>query len=160
VGCKSFGVNQVLIGLYRIGITGFAEALKKADESGLSGRDEILDLLVKSLAADNLIPHKQIEAYRTALWREYLRYKGQDFSDFLSEVDVVIRGLAGEELDDFVQTTISVFAEFELKPVIRTEPPGSYDPDPCLAVGNEIIVRGQCSRAAFKDAVRKSLSDW
>jgi hypothetical protein len=160
LGCRSFGISQVLIGLDRIGVVGLAEAMKKAVASGLQNREAITTLLFETLAADNYIPTRQIEAFRTALWREYLRYNQQDFSEFYSEVEVVVRGDPGEELDRFVQTAHSVFADFELRPLIQLEPPDHAGPNPQLVVRNETIVRGVISRPLFKSAVHKSMSDW
>jgi len=160
MGCKSFGVSQILIGLYKIGISGLADALKKATESGLSDRDAILNLLIETLSTGNYIPESQVEAYRTALWREYLRYNRKDFSAFFSEAEVVVRGEPGEELNRFLRLTASVFAEFELKPVIRLEPPDRDGPNPQLIAREDVIVRGMPVRAQFKSAVQKSLTDW
>jgi hypothetical protein len=160
VGCRSFGVSQVLVGLHRVGITGLKEAMKKAEESGLAGREAIVDGLLRILAADNLIPERQIDAYRIALWREYLRYRGDDFSEFFTEVEVVIRGAPGEELDRFVETAKSVFAEFELKPLASVEPPGGEGPNPQLLIQNDAVVRGFVSRQLLKNALRQTISDW
>ena len=160
MGCKSFGISQILIGLYRVGVSGLADALKTATESGLSDRDAILNLLIETLSAGNYIPEGQIEAYRTALWREYLRYNKKDFSAFFSEASVVVRGEPGEELDRFLRMTSSVFADFELKPVIRFEPPDRNGPNPQVIVGEDVIVRGMPDRTQFKNAVQKSLTDW
>ncbi len=160
MGCKNFGISQVLVGLYRVGVTGLAEALKAADESGISDRRALLDLLIEILGADNYIPETELESYRSAIWREYLRHRGEDFSDFYSEVDAVIRGVPGEDLFRFVEMTKSVFGEFELKPNILLEPPGDDGAQPQLVLRNDTIVRGAASRAEFKAAVRKSFSDW
>ncbi len=160
MGCRNFGVSQVLIGLDRIGIVGLAEAMNKSVESGLQERDAIVDLLLEILAADNFIPENQMQAYRRALWREYLRYNKRDFRDFYSEVNVTVRGEPGEELDKFLHTTTSVFGDFELKPLITMEPPNETGSHPQLVVRNETIVRGPLIRAHFKAAVHKSLSDW
>jgi hypothetical protein len=160
MGCKSFGINQILIGLYRVGLSGLGDALDKATKSGLSDQDTIVDLLLETLAADNYIPESQIQAYRTALWREYLRFNKKDFRAFFSEADVVIKGTPGEELDRFVRTTTSIFADFELKPVIRLEPADEKGPNPQLIVREDTIVRGLPDRTQFKNSVQKSLTDW
>jgi len=160
MGCKSFGVNQMFVDLYRVGINGLHDALKKADESGLTDRAEIVELILQSLASSNYIPSSQDESYRMALWREYLRFKGKDFSEFFSAVDLIVRGEPGEELDRFLQMTNAVFADFELRPVIMVEPPAPGERSPQLVVGNEAVVCGAVGRAQFKSAVQKSFSDW
>jgi len=159
VGCKNFGVSQILVGLDRIGITGLGDILKSADEAGLKDRDAIVTFLVGTLAREHYITDRQIDAIRTAIWREYLRYRGEDISDFFSEVQVTVRGGGGER-DRFVEMTMSVFAEFELRPVITFEPGGNDGPYPQLLVREEVIIRGNLNRPQFKLAVRKSFTDW
>jgi len=160
VGCRSYGVNTVLVGLHRVGLVGLEEALKKAEDSGLDEQAAITDLLLETLSAENYIPEAQKAPFRTALWREYLRRRGEDFSDFLSEIEVTVRGEAGEGREAFVETLGSVFREIELKPLLSFSPPGDPGPNPQLVIDDEIIVRGLQSRQAFKTAVRKSITDW
>jgi len=160
MGCKSFGISQVLIGLHRVGIAGLGDALQKAATSGLRDRDAIVACLLESLKDDNFIPESQLEDYRTALWREYLRQQRQDFSEFYSKAEVVVRGAPGAELDAFLRLAVSVFADFELRPVFSLAPPHPGERNPQLIVGEETIVRGLPDRSAFKNAVRRSLSDW
>jgi hypothetical protein len=160
MGCGSFGVSAVLVGLHRVGIVGLRNALEKADQSGLVDRKAILDLVIDILAVDNYIPEGQKDSFRTAIWREYLRYKGEDFSAFYSEVDVTVRAQPGEERDRFVDTLRSVFRDFELRPVITFVSESKQGANPQLVIGDEIIVRGCPDRQSFKAAVRKSISDW
>lgn len=160
VGCRSFGVGTILVGLHRVGIVGFKDALKQIDESGLTDREAIVDHLIETLAADNYIPDPQLEAFRTAIWREYLRHKGEDFSEFFSAVDVTVRGDHDDERDRFVKMLRSVLGDFELTPTIRFAPPGQAGPNPQLVIDDEIIIRGPQSRHDFKTAIRKSISDW
>lgn len=160
MGCRNFGINQIMVGLYRVGITGLSDALKEAEDSGRAGKQAVVDFLVETLARDNYIPDAQKEAYRTALWREYLRHKGEDVSPAFSEVDVVVRGRPGEELDRFLETVSSVFGDFELRPVVTMQPPPESGPAFQLEVNGDIIVRGFPDRTRFKAAVQKSFSDW
>jgi hypothetical protein len=160
VGCRSFGVNTILVGLHRVGLVGLEEALKKASESGLADREELIELLLDTLTGENYVPETQREAFGLALWREYLRYRGEDFSEFLSEIEVTVRGEEGERRDAFVETLGSVFREIELKPLIVFAPPAEPGPNPQLVINDEIIVRGVQSRQAFKTAVRRSITDW
>jgi len=160
MGCGTWGVTQVLIGLHRIGIVGLGGALKTVDDSGLTGQEEILDLLMDTLLAENYMPERQADDVRRALWREVLRHRGEDFSDFLSPVEVTVRGRAGPERDRFVDEMRSVFATFELEPVTTYEPEAGEGSHPQLAIGEHTIVRGHPGRRRFEAAVRQSFSDW
>lgn len=153
-------VAKILIGLHEVGIVGLHEALKEAEESNLGEREEILDRLMDRLSAENYIPESQADGYRTAVWREFLRRRGEDFRDFYSEVEVVVRGEPGEERDRFVATLTSVFGDFELKPVVAYAPPTGDEVTPELVVRDHTIVQGNLPRRAFREAVRRSLSHW
>jgi len=89
-----------------------------------------------------------------------LRHRGEDFTDFYSEVEVVVRGEAGAERDRFVEVLAEVFADFELRPVFTFEPAADDGVQPVLVAEDNTIVRGLQTRANLKSAVRKSFSDW
>jgi hypothetical protein len=157
---KSVGVRQVLVGLNRVGIVRLRDALKKVAESCLTDREAIIDLLMDTLEADNYIADRRKETYRTALWREYLRYKGEDIRHLFSEIEVTVRGEDCKKRDEFVEMLESVFAEFELKPVITYASGDEDGPNPQLVVFGETIVQGHQGRRHIKDAVRKTISGW
>jgi|GEM_PF-2875327 len=157
---KPSGVNLILIGLHRVGIVGLGKAFKQIDDSGLTDREEITDRIIGLLADGNYIPDTQREAYRIALWREFLRYQGQDISEYYSEVEVKVRGEVGDLRDQFVDTLISVFGEFELRPTITFVSPTGEDPRPELLMDDDTIVRGPVSRQNLKAAVGRRISDW
>lgn len=152
--------NLILIGLHRVGIVGLGKVFRQIDESGLTGREEITDRIIGLLTNDNYISDAQKEAYRTALWREFLRYQGRDISEYYSEVEVKVRGEAGDLRDQFVDTLISVFGDFELKPAVTFVSPVGEDPGPELLMGDDTIVRGPVSRQDFKIAIDRCISDW
>ena len=102
----SFGVTPILVGLNRVGIVGLGDALKQIDAEGLTEREAIVDRLIETLSPDNYLPESQREAFRIALWREYLRFKGRDLRPFYSEIDVTVRSEPGDERDRFVDLTI------------------------------------------------------
>ena len=161
MSCGSFGVASILVGLHRVGIVGLADALKQADASGLTEREELLDLMTERLSADNFVPAAQAEPYRTAIWREYLRFKGQDLREYYSEIDVTVQGEAGEGRDRFVAALGSALAGFELKPGISFAPEGPEGAHPQLVIGEETILRGlPPTQRGFESAIRKSISDW
>jgi hypothetical protein len=158
---KDYSVVQVLVGLDRIGIVGLSEAFQNAEDSGLQDREAILDVMIEHLSKRNYMPETRIEAYRKAIWREYLRRRGEDFSDFFLEIEVIIRGEVGEARDRFLELITSVLADFALRPVIVEYAPVSTEsPNPQLEIGGETIARGITNRSALKKAVHQSLSDW
>jgi hypothetical protein len=150
----------VLVGLHRVGIVGLHQACEKASAAGLSGREEVVDFLLAELASDNFIPNGQEEGYRTALWREYLRFLGEDFSEFFSEIEVTVRGEAGENRDLLADLCASVLADFELRPVLEFGEADDDEPNPQLVIGDETVVRGLPSRRSLKATIRQRLSDW
>ncbi|MFC1853748.1 hypothetical protein ACFL27_26490 [candidate division CSSED10-310 bacterium] len=158
--CDGYSVTYVLVELHRIGLVGLKKTFMQVDQSGLSDRDAKLDLMLKMLARENYIPLDKIEAYRTTLWREYLRHKGEDFSDFFSPIQVIVRGENGEERNLFVKTLRSVFSYFELKPLISFTPPAPEGPHPQLVVDDQTIVQGYTNHKWFKEAVKRTISDW
>jgi len=158
--CGSYAVSQVLVGLHRVGIVGLQQACEKASAADLGDREQIVDFLLAELAADNFIPREQEEAYRTALWREYLRFLGKDFSEFFSHIEVTIRGEPGEDRDRLAELCASVLAEFELRPVVEFEAEGDDGPEPQLAIADETVVRGVPSPRSLKATIRQRLSDW
>ena len=159
--CGSYSVSQVLVGLHRVGIVGLRQACEKVAAVGLAGRQEIVDFLLSELGADNFIPVGQEEAFRTALWREYLRFVGVDFSEFFSEIEVTVGGEPGENRDSLVERCTLVLAEFELRPVVDLV--GANEgggPDPELVIGGTTVARGLPSRKSLRATIRQRLSDW
>jgi hypothetical protein len=154
------GVTSVLVGLHRIGLMGLRSALEEVAGSGLTDRDAIVDRLTESVLKENYVPDPRSEDFRTALWREYLRYKGEDFSDFYTEVAVTVRGEPGAEREQFVKMLCSILAEFELKPVVTFSASEQEGRHPQLVIDGETIVRGLQNRSSFRTAVSKSITDW
>ncbi len=158
--CRDPRITEVLVGMNRVGLVGLRDALREVDEAGLTAREAIVESLLDSLAADNFVANRRDELYRTMLWREYLRYKGRDFSEFFSEVPVTVRGEPGEERDRFVATMTSILGELELKPSVAFAAADPEGPNPQLVINNETIVRGFPLRDRFKTAIVKSTSHW
>jgi hypothetical protein len=158
--CGSYAVSQVLVGLHRVGIVGLHQACEKVAAAGLGGRAEVVNFLLDELATDNFIPEGQEEAYRTALWREFLRFLGEDFSEFFSEIEVTVRGEPGEDRDRLADLCASVLADFELRPVLEFTGAEEEGPNPQLVIGDTMVARGLPSRRSLKATVRQRLSDW
>ncbi len=155
------GVTNVLVGLHRIGILNLPDALDLAQGSGLVEREEIVDLLLEKLSGENFVPESQLEEYRIALWREYLRHRGEDPSDFYSEVEVTVRCDPGVVLDRFVETLTSILGKFDLRPAITFTAPDPGAPPPQLLIAGETVLQGAPrNRWNFEAAIRKSLSGW
>jgi hypothetical protein len=158
--CKDYSVRQILIGLHRVGIVGLYDAIQLAQDSGLEQRDAIVDLIIDALRAKNYIPDGQVGDYRPALWREYLRHRGEDFTELYSEVPVTVRGEPGDDRERFVELTRAAMARFELRPAIDFAPAAADGPNPQLVIGGEVVAVEPQTPRGLEDAVRKSLSDW
>jgi hypothetical protein len=157
---KPANVSTILIGLHAVGIIGLRDAVKEADESGLTDSDEIIDSIIEMLTKENYVPDSQMKMYRQAIWREFLRYRNQDIREFYSDIDVTVRGEASDERVQFVEMLVSVFGDFELKPRIEYVPSLDSDPAPELVINDDPVVRGNVSRQQFKSAVRKRITEW
>ena len=158
--CKDPRVSQVLVGLHRIGYLGLADAIRKAADAGLDDRDAVVESLLDALAAENYLPDRSDPLVRTALWREYFRHRGEDYSEFLSEVEVVVCGNPGDDRDAFVRTLHEVLAEIDLKPSITFAGPAREGRNPQLVIRDEIVVAGILGIDRFRTAVRRSVSGW
>ena len=158
--CGSYAVSQVLVGLHRVGIVGLHQACEKVSAAGLAGRERTVEFLRAELAADNFMPEGQEEAYRTALWREYLRFLGEDFSEFFSEIPVTVLGEPGGDRDRLAGLCASVLADFELRPVLEFADADEEGPNPQLVIGGTTVARGLPSRRSMKATIRQRLSDW
>ena len=110
--------------------------------------------------ADNFIPEAQEAAYRTALWREFLRFVGEDFSEFFSEIPVTVLGEPGGDRDRLVGLCASVLADFELRPVLEFADADEEGPNPQLVIGDTTVAKGLPSRRSMKATIRQRLSDW
>lgn len=160
MGCGDYAVNQVLVGLHRVGIIGLRQACEVVAGSGLHDREQIVDALLGELEAENFISEGFREDYRIALWREYLRRQGRDFSEFYSSLAVTVRGPSGEARDQLVDLCRSVLADFELQPELDFDAAEADNAEPELVIGDTIVARGVPTRKALKGNIRRRLSDW
>ena len=154
---KDKTVKPIRVGLDQIGIVGLHPALKKTDDLDPDDRDAVVDRMVEVLGPLNYIPDGQVEAYRAAFWREFLRHRGRDFSTWYSELPVTVRGAPGDERDRFVALVTSVLAAHELRPVFALAAGGR---DPELVIRDEVVARGPQNRASLDRAVRRTFSHW
>ena len=160
VRARNYSVSQVLIGTHRVGLVGLGACLHSIDDSGLEDREAIVDLMMEELSASNFIPDARIEVYRTAVWREYLRHHGKDFSEFYSEIPVTIRGGSAEERDHLARLITSALAVHELRPSTTVEPAAGESVEPVLEIEGDAVINGVPTLIALKKVVRHRLSDW
>ncbi len=154
---KDKSVIPIRVGLDQIGIVGLHDALKETDELGPDDREAVVDRMIETLGPLNYIPEGQVEAYRTAFWRELLRHRGRDFSTWYSELPVTVRCAPGDERDRFVALVTSVLAAHELRPVFAFVVGGR---DPELVIRDEVVANGPQNRASLDRAVRRTFSHW
>jgi hypothetical protein len=159
VGCASFGVSQILVGLFRVGVVGLKQAFDKADAAGLSEPASTLDLLMATLRAENYVPESLAVPYRRAVWREYLRHRGEDITPFFSEVPVTVQCDAAEERERVAATLIPLLAKLELRPTF-TFAQASGAAGARLLIGEHAVIDGDLTRERLEAAVRLSVSDW
>ena len=153
-------VTQVLVGLRRIGIVGLRESLKEVEASGATDRHKVVDLMLSTLSRLNYIPPHVEDDYRKALWREYMRHRGEDIRDLYSEIEVVVRGEAGAELDRFLRALRLAFNEHELTPAVTMEAPDLEGRNPQMLIDGEIVLAGATREREVEKAVRAQISDW
>ena len=153
-------VTQILIGLRRLGIVGLRGSLKQVDAAGVTEREEVVDLMLGTLSRLNYIPPHVEDDYRQALWREYMRRLGEDIRDLYSEIEVVVRGEQGDEMDRFLRALRLAFGEHELKPAVAMEPPDPRGQNPQMLIDGELILAGATREREVDKAVRAQISDW
>jgi hypothetical protein len=154
---KDKSVTPVRVDLDQIGIVGLHDALKKTDELDPDDQEAVVDRMLEVLRPLNYIPEVQVQAYRTAFWREFLRHRGRDFSAWYSEVPVTVRGLPGDERDQLVALVTAALATHELRPVL-TFVAGGRGPE--LVIRDEVVATGPQNRASLERAVRRTFSHW
>jgi hypothetical protein len=98
--------------------------------------------------------------YRHTLWREFMRHRGEDIRELYSEIDVIVRGEQGDELDHFLRALRIAFGEHELKPAVTMEPPDPAGQNPQLVIDGEIVLAGASRDRDVDRAVRAQISDW
>lgn len=157
--CGDYAVQQVLVGLHRVGIVGLRTACEKVAASGLDDREAVVDALLDALAADNYFGEDQRQAYRIALWREYLRFLGRPFDEFYSRIEVTVSGGPGDDRDRLVDLLTDVLADFELRPDVELIE-ADDDSEPRLVIGDATVARGVPTRRSLKATIRHRLSDW
>ena len=155
--CEDKSVSPIRVGLNQVGVVGLPDALKATDDLDPDDRDAAVDRLLEHLGSRNYIPDRAAEPYRTALWREFRRHRGLDFSAWYSEVPVTIRGAAGEGRDRFEVLVTEVLAGHELRPAFTLESGGS---SPELVIRGEAVARGTQNRASLEKAIRRTFSHW
>ena len=96
---------------------------------------------------------------RPALWREVLRHRAEDFSEFYSPVTVQFSEHPGKDLGAYRQLIQSVFEEFEMRVDIEVEQDAQLT-IPRLAADGELICEGVLANRDLKMAVRRSFSGW
>jgi hypothetical protein len=153
-------VTQVLVGLRRIGIVGLRESLKAVEAAGATERDEVVDVMLETLSGLNYIPSHVQGDYREALWREYKRHRGEDIRDLYSEIEIVVRGEPGADLDRFLRALRNSFGEHELKPAVTIEEPDPSGRNPQMLIDGEVVLAGTARERDVERAVRAQISDW
>ena len=150
-------VTPVLVGLKRVGISGLERVFALADEGDTAESERLVDHMLSELAESNYIPPAALGDYRRAVWREYRRHRGEDIRDLFDEIEVVVSGEPGPERDEFTRIVLEVFAKYELKPVVRYEPPEN---GLRLLIGGESVVEGTCDFNRIASAVGRRIGDW
>lgn len=151
-------ISRILVGLNIVGIVGLQDALRSVTEAGLNEREEVTDFVLELLASHNYVPDSA--EYRQAVWREFLRYRGEDISPFYPEIEVTVRAGDGPERDRFVRMLTSVLNDMELRPLIAYVAAPEPDSPPELLIGDESVARGDMSVSRFRAAVRRRFSEW
>jgi hypothetical protein len=155
--CEDKSISPIRVGLNQVGVVGLPDALKETDGLDPDDREGAVERMMGQLAPRNYIPDHQAGAYRTALWREFRRHRGLDFSAWYSEVPVTVRGAPGEERDRFQALVTEALASHELRPDFTFEAGG---PSPELVIRGEAVARGSQNRASLERAIRRTFSHW
>jgi hypothetical protein len=150
-------VTPVRVGLDRVGVVGLHEALKETDSLDPEDRETVVERMMAVVGPRNYVPEAQLEAFRTALWREFLRHRGRDFSPWYSALPVTVRGAPGAERERFAALVREVLAKEELRPELTfTAAEGPLE----LVIRDEVVARGALTRGGLERALRATFSHW
>ena len=152
--------DSLLVGDHRVTLVGLRDALRETASAPHPDREAAVTSLMTSLSRENYIPDGERESYRRALTREYLRHRGEDFGEFLSEIPVTVRGEAGAQLEGFTVAVRAILAEMDLRPLVTFEPPVAGEPSPRLVINDQLVVEGTLRREQIKAAISRSISGW
>jgi len=161
MGCGSGRVvTKVLVGLHEVGIVGLREAFEEAEREAPADREAAVLRALEILDARNWVPESQSEDFRRAVWREYLRRRGEDLRSYFSRLEVTVRGEAGGARDALEALLASVLGDFELAPVVTHEAPDTPGANPKIVIAGEEIAEGPTDRRSLKQAIRKRIAHW
>ena len=159
--CRNIrNTNQILVGLERIGIVGLEEAFAIAEEMEGAPRETVIDRMIDALERQNYVPASAVDQYRTALWREHLRRRGEDIREFYSEIDVVVETGSPDEADTFAEHLAGAFAKHELKPRVSEQEPAEEARTPRLLIHGELVIEGTTDPRRLATAIGRQISDW
>ncbi len=147
-------ITQVRVGQKMIGLTGLEEifqALKDSPESPEDLQEEML----RRVAAKNYLPASLRPDYRSALWREFRRFRGEAVEkDAPAGLEIELLGLGCFGCQRFHQQVVNILADRRIQAGLDyiTNPARLRDYDirtfPALLINGRVAVAGRIPEPA------------
>ncbi len=142
-------IKEIYIGGKKVGLINLQTALSEVRDLGLTNRIQIMAELLRRARKDNYIPVSAERDYCDALYREYLRFQGEDIPDEHQFMEIFILGPGCprcEELEKRVKNAIAALslpANVEhIRDLKRISQFGPV-PTPGLVINGKLILAGK-----------------
>lgn len=155
-------VKEIYIGGRKVGLVNLETVLSEVRGLGLSDRVRIMGELLRRTRRDNYIPVSAEKDYCDALYREYLRFQGEDIPDECHFTEIFILGPGCPRCEELEKRVKNVVAELGLPANIeyirdlnRIAEFGPA-PTPGLVINGKLVLAGKVPSA---DELKKILNN-
>ena len=142
-------ITQIRVGQKMIGLTGLEEIFQALKDSPGSPED-LQEELLRRVAAKNYLPAARRGDYRSALWREFRRFRGEAVdADAPVGLEIKLLGLGCFGCQQFYQRVVNILADRRIQAGLDyiTDPALLKDYDlrtfPALLINGRVAVAGR-----------------
>ena len=142
-------ITQIRVGQKLIGLTGLEEIFQALKDSPESPED-LQEELLRRVAAKNYLPASLRPDYRSALWREFRRFRGEAVdADAPVGLEIKLLGLGCFGCQRFYQQVVNILADRRIQAGLDyiTDPARLQDYDirtfPALLINGRVAVAGR-----------------
>jgi small redox-active disulfide protein 2 len=146
-------IKEIYIGDKKVGLLNLETIFSEVQKSGLTNRIQITAELLRRVRRDNYIPVSAEKDYCDALYREYLRFQGEDITDEHRFVEIFILGPGCRRCEELERRVKNVVAELglpaniehirDLKRIAEFGPA----PTPGLVINGKLVLAGKVPSA-------------
>ncbi len=107
-------ISQIIVGGFKVGITGLKPAIEAAQTLGSVSEEEIAQFLFNTLKTKNYIPSSAAAEYHQAFLREYKRARGEPVVEERRSLSIKVLGPGCASCRQLEQQVMAVVAELGL----------------------------------------------